>query len=158
MPAENTRVLIIDDDQQIRTLVTRLLTSEGYDVSSASSADEGHAMLASEAPDLVLLDVMMPRTDGIDVLADIRTKSSIPIIMLTGLGDEADRILGLRTGADDYVVKPFSTGELTARIESVLRRSAPAPSTVMRFEELVINATTRDVTVGDKPVTLTAKE
>ena len=153
-----TKVLVIDDDPQVRTLVARLLAQEGYETHVAADADEAVVALKSLSPDLVLLDVMMPHTDGIDLLADIRTRSSIPIIMLTGRGDEADRILGLRTGADDYVVKPFSPGELTARIESVMRRSAPAPSSVMRFEELEINTTTRDVTVSNKPITLTAKE
>lgn len=158
MSRPSTKVLVIDDDPQVRTLVARLLAQEGYEAHVAADAEEAVVALKTVSPDLVLLDVMMPHTDGIDLLADIRTRSTIPIIMLTGRGDEADRILGLRTGADDYVVKPFSPGELTARIESVLRRSAPAPSSVMRFEELEINTTTRDVTVGDRPITLTAKE
>ena len=155
---------MIDDDPQVRTLVARLLTHEGYVVMDAANAEEGHAVLSKELPDLVLLDVMMPKTDGIDLLAEIRSRSSVPVIMLTGLGDEADRILGLRTGADDYVVKPFSAGELTARIESVLRRSRPsAPSEVLRFTdaksgELAINCTTRDVEVRGELVVLTAKE
>jgi len=157
--SKKTRVLVIDDDAHIRTLVTRLLTSEGYEALNASSADEGQAILEREQPDLVLLDVMMPQTDGIDLLSEIRATSAIPVIMLTGLGDEADRILGLRAGADDYVVKPFSPGELTARIESVLRRSKPPEATdVLRFDDLEINCTTRDVLVRSEPVVLTAKE
>src|SRR4051794_41016914 len=163
MSSKKARVLVIDDDPHIRTLVTRLLTHEGYEAINAASAEEGEAILASDPPDLVLLDVMMPRTDGIDLLTEIRSKSAIPVIMLTGLGDEADRILGLRSGADDYVVKPFSSGELTARIESVLRRSQPAASIeVLRFPApdggLEINCTTRDVSVRGAPVVLTAKE
>jgi DNA-binding response OmpR family regulator len=164
MTSTKARVLVIDDDPHIRTLVTRLLTHEGYEAVNAGSAEEGQAILASDPPDLVLLDVMMPRTDGIDLLTEIRTKSTIPVIMLTGLGEEADRILGLRSGADDYVVKPFSSGELTARIESVLRRSQPAASVdVLRFGDpndggLEINCTTRDVNVRGEPIALTAKE
>ena len=158
MSGSRTKVLIIDDDPQLRTLVARLLSHEGYETHAAADATEAVDALRTVAPDLVLLDVMMPHTDGIDLLADIRTKSSIPVIMLTGRGDEADRILGLRTGADDYVVKPFSPGELTARIESVLRRAAPPASTELQFGDLRIDLTTRDVTVGGTAVALTAKE
>jgi two-component system phosphate regulon response regulator PhoB len=158
MSGAANRVLVIDDDPQVRTLVSRLLRQEGYQPIEAANAEEATAAISDEAPDLVLLDVMMPNVDGIDLLAEIRTRSTIPVIMLTGRADEADRILGLRTGADDYVVKPFSPGELTARIESVLRRSAPAAGNVLRYGELVIDCTTRDVTVDGKPVALTAKE
>ena len=158
MPDSPTKVLVIDDDPQLRTLVARLLRQEGYEPFLAADATEALAELKTQSPDLVLLDVMMPHTDGIDLLADIRTRSNIPVIMLTGRGDEADRILGLRTGADDYVVKPFSPAELTARIESVLRRSAPAPTSLIRAGELVIDSTTRDVTVRGEQVILTAKE
>ena len=159
MSGSGTKVLVIDDDPQVRTLVARLLAQEGYEVHLAADADEATSALKNAAPDLVLLDVTMPHTDGIDLLADIRTRSSIPVIMLTGRGDEADRILGLRTGADDYVVKPFSPGELTARIQSVLRRSGPpAAASVLRFDDLTIDSATRDVSVGGKPVVLTAKE
>jgi DNA-binding response OmpR family regulator len=152
------RVLVIDDDPHVRTLVSRLLRQEGYEPMEAASAEEATAAIRDEAPDLVLLDVMMPNVDGIDLLAEIRTRSTIPVIMLTGRADEADRILGLRTGADDYVIKPFSPGELTARIESVLRRSAPAAGNVLRYDDLVIDCTTRDVTVAGTKVMLTAKE
>src|SRR2546423_4243845 len=159
MSGSGTKVLVIDDDPQVRTLVARLLAQEGYEVHLAADADEAASALKSAAPDLVLLDGTMPHTDGIDLLADIRTRSSIPVIMLTGLGDEADRILGLRAGADDYVVKPFSPGELTARIESVLRRTKPPDaSDVLRFDDLEIDCTTRDVMVRNEPVVLTAKE
>ncbi len=159
MADKKTRVLVIDDDPQVRTLVTRLLTHEGYTALEAPNADDAVLALQRDPPDLILLDVMMPHTDGIDLLAEIRTKSAIPVIMLTGRGDEADRILGLRTGADDYVVKPFSPGELTARIESVLRRAKPqVASDVLRFDDLEIDCTTRDVMVGGTLVVLTAKE
>jgi DNA-binding response OmpR family regulator len=158
MPRSLTKVLVIDDDPQLRTLLTRLLRQEGYEPTVAADAEEALAELKNQMPDLVLLDVMMPHTDGIDLLADIRTRSMVPVIMLTGRGDEADRILGLRTGADDYIVKPFSPAELTARIDSVLRRSAPAGGDVIRSGDLVIECDTRDVTVRGEGVTLTAKE
>jgi len=151
-------VLVIDDDPQLRTLLARLLRQEGYEPSLAADAEEALAELKTHTPDLVLLDVMMPHTDGIDLLADIRTRSMIPVIMLTGRGDEADRILGLRTGADDYIVKPFSPAELTARIDSVLRRSAPAGGNEIQSGDLVIDCDTRDVTVRGEAVVLTAKE
>ena len=158
MSGTGPKVLVIDDDPQLRTLVARLLTQEGFEAHTAADADEAIVALEAVSPDLILLDVMLPRTDGIDLLADIRTRSSVPVIMLTGRGDEADRILGLRSGADDYVVKPFSPGELTARIESVLRRTAPPAAAALLFGDLSIDATTRDVTVRGGAVTLTAKE
>ena len=160
-----TLVLVIDDDPQVRTLVSRLLKHEGYDVIEAGDAGEALRLVDQREPDLVLLDVVMPQVDGIDLLAEIRTRSMVPVIMLTALGDEADRILGLRSGADDYMVKPFSPGELTARIESVLRRSqtpansAPGGTTAtLQFGELEIDPRTRDVKVSGKLVALTARE
>jgi len=113
-------------------------------------------------PDLVLLDVLMPTTDGIELLQQIRVASDVPVIMLTALGNEADRVLGLRMGADDYVVKPFSAGELTARIDSVLRRTrstnGDSEQVVQPSETLRIDATSRDVRVRGELVDLTAKE
>jgi len=146
-------------------LVARLLRHEGYEVIEAADATEALGEVDVRQPDLVLLDVVMPHTDGIDLLAEIRTRSTVPVIMLTGLGDEADRILGLRSGADDYIVKPFSPGELSARIESVLRRTqlAGAPATgdsssSLQFGALEIDPKTRDVKVDGELVTLTARE
>jgi DNA-binding response OmpR family regulator len=157
-------VLVIDDDPQVRTLVSRLLRHEGYGVIDAADAASALQQVDERQPDLVLLDVVMPQVDGIDLLAEIRTRSAVPVIMLTALGDEADRILGLRSGADDYMVKPFSPGELTARIESVLRRAQmPAPAAAngtptMQFGDLEIDARTRDVRVKGELIALTARE
>jgi len=162
-------VLVVDDDAQVRRLVSRLLQREGYVVHEAADARAALQAIESEdgPADLVLLDVVMPQVDGIDLLAEIRERSAVPVIMLTALGDEADRILGLRSGADDYVVKPFSPGELTARIESVLRRAqmaqpagagSEAGSSTMRFGDLEIDRATRDVRVGGELVSLTARE
>src|SRR5262249_27239421 len=123
MTESRATILVIDDDPKIRRLLTRLLTQEGFDSLDADGPTTGLEVLDRAKPDLVLLDVMLHDSDGIDVLQRIRTTSQVPVILLTALGEEADRILGLRSGADDYVVKPFSPGELTARIDSVLRRS-----------------------------------
>jgi DNA-binding response OmpR family regulator len=158
-------VLVIDDDPQVRTLVSRLLRHEGYEVIEAGDAGEALQQVDNREPDLVLLDVVMPQVDGIDLLAEIRSRSAVPVIMLTALGDEADRILGLRSGADDYMVKPFSPGELSARIESVLRRSQRPVNSghggsndTLKFGDLEIDPRTRDVKVSGKLVALTARE
>jgi len=160
-----TLVLVIDDDPQVRTLVSRLLRHEGYEVIEAGDAAEALRQVAQRDPDLVLLDVVMPQVDGIDLLAELRSDSQVPVIMLTALGNEADRILGLRSGADDYMVKPFSPGELSARIESVLRRAQkPANATqeaataAFAFGALEIDPRTRDVRVNGELVELTARE
>jgi two-component system, OmpR family, phosphate regulon response regulator PhoB len=152
-------ILLIDDDAQVRTLLSRLLKQDGYETVEATDAPTAMSVVVNDQPDLVLLDVIMPNIDGIDLLQQIRAASDVAVIMLTGLGNEADRVLGLRMGADDYVVKPFSPGELTARIESVLRRARPA---VARpdpdHESLEIDAAARDVHVRGQLVDLTAKE
>ena len=152
-------ILLIDDDAQVRTLLSRLLKQDGYQTVEATDAPTAMAVVVNDRPDLVLLDVIMPNIDGIDLLQQIRTASDVAVIMLTGLGNEADRVLGLRMGADDYVVKPFSPGELTARIESVLRRARPAVATADPERETIeIDAAARDVHVRGELVDLTAKE
>src|SRR6478752_788222 len=160
MTETRATILVIDDDPKIRRLLTRLLTQEGFDLLEADGPRTGLEVLEQNKPDLVLLDVMLHDADGIDVLQRIRTASEIPVILLTALGEEADRILGLRSGADDYVVKPFSPGELTARIDSVLRRSQPNPThdDILAFDGLQIDPSTRDVHVDGELVALTAKE
>jgi DNA-binding response OmpR family regulator len=159
---EETRatILVIDDDPKIRRLLTRLLTQEGFDLLEADGPRTGLETLEHDKPDLVLLDVMLQDSDGIDVLQRIRATSEVPVILLTALGEEADRILGLRSGADDYVVKPFSPGELTARIDSVLRRSkrVTAQPDMLSFGDLCIDTNTRDVHLDGTLVSLTAKE
>ncbi len=152
-------ILLIDDDAQIRTLLSRLLDQDGYHSIQAVDAPTAMKVLVKDHPDLVLLDVLMPTTDGIELLKQIRVASDVPVIMLTALGNEADRVLGLRMGADDYVVKPFSAGELTARIDSVLRRSRSTNGdSEQPSETLRIDATSRDVHVRGGLVDLTAKE
>ncbi len=160
------RVLVVDDDEQIRSLLRRVLSVEGFEVDLAGDAASAAAARAANPPDLVLLDVLLPGQDGRDLLAELRESSDVPVILLTGLGNEADRILGLKLGADDYVVKPFSPGELVARIQSVLRRSRRAPSAVtspgpgdtLTFDGLTIDVGARQVEVDGSPVEMTAKE
>ncbi|HEY4410083.1 MAG TPA: response regulator transcription factor [Acidimicrobiia bacterium] len=162
----NRRVLVVDDEPMLRNLLSRLLRMEGYDVLEAEDGTVALDVVASEAPDLVLLDVMMPLRDGIDVLGDLRKISEVPVILVSALAGEADRVIGLKAGADDYVVKPFSAAELSARIESVLRRAppraavggAPAPARRLAFDGLVVDLQTREVTVGGQLVEMTAKE
>jgi two-component system phosphate regulon response regulator PhoB len=155
-------ILLIDDDAQIRTLLSRLLDHDGYHSIQAVDAPTAMEVVVKDHPDLVLLDVLMPTTDGIELLQQIRVASDVPVIMLTALGNEADRVLGLRMGADDYVVKPFSAGELTARIDSVLRRTrstnGDSEQVVQPSETFCIDATSRDVHVRGELVDLTAKE
>lgn len=156
---EQHRVLVVDDDEQIRTLVSWQLEAEGFAVRGA--ADGASALRAVEAdpPDLIVLDLSLPRLDGLDVLTRLRRTSAIPVIVVTGRGGETDRIVGLDLGADDYLVKPFSPGELAARVRSVLRRAAPeAPVVRLTFGTLDIDVSTREVRVHEVAVELTAKE
>ena len=153
------RILVVDDDRSIRHVLTRYLTLEKYDVYSASNAEEALTALRTDNPDLVLLDVILGDDDGLDLLEQVRTTSQVPVILLTGKSEESDRVMGLKLGADDYVVKPFSPAEVEARIASVLRRTRPAEQApVLTFDELTINLGTRDVFLNGEPITLTAKE
>ena len=152
-------MLVVDDDEAVRVLLTRYLEMEGYTVEQVSDGGSALAAIASSRPDLVLLDLMLPAQDGLDILTRLRRNSDVPVILLTGRSSEADRILGLKLGADDYVVKPFSPGELTARISSVLRRTRrAAPQSVLQFDGLMLDLATREVTAGNLVVTTTARE
>jgi len=119
------RLLVVDDDRELCQLVTRFLTREGFEISWASGGEEGIERALSEDFALILLDVMMPDTDGFEVLRRIRQHSRTPVLMLTAKGDTHDRIRGLEMGADDYLPKPFDPAELVARIRAILRRSGP---------------------------------
>lgn len=153
------RVLVVDDDDAVRTLLVRYLEMEGFSVDEVADGASALAAVAARRPDLVLLDLVLPGEDGLDILSRLRRTSDLPVIVLSARGQEADRILGLKMGADDYVVKPFSPGELSARIASVLRRSRPTgPSPVLQFEGLRLDAATREVTVDGRPVRTTARE
>jgi len=158
----SSRVLIVEDEPDIRELVVHHLKREGYQVSAAASGEEALRQVQAAPPDLVLLDLMMPAMDGLEVCRRLRqdpATASLPIVMLTAKGDEVDRVLGLEIGADDYVVKPFSPKELLARVRAVLRRSRPAPGTApTTLGELTIDPGTHTVFVGEKILALTPKE
>jgi DNA-binding response OmpR family regulator len=152
-------VLIVDDDDAIRLLVARSLSADGFQVDQARDAPAAREALTSTSPDLVVLDVMMPMEDGLELLLHIRRSSEVPVLMLTGRGEEHDRILGLKLGADDYLVKPFSPAELSARITSILRRTrGNVDDRTLAFGDLIIDTVSREVRVEGTVVATTAKE
>ncbi len=155
-----TTVLIVDDEPIVREVVVRYLKREGYETLEAGDGDDARALLEREQPDLVVLDVMLPGMDGLELCRWIRSHSALPVILLTARGEEADRIVGLELGADDYVTKPFSPRELAARVRTVLRRSAPIEAVEERltFEGLALDASTREVRREGEELKLTAKE
>lgn len=155
------KILICDDQPILHETLGVYLQSEGYEHISAMDGEEALLKNAACKPDLILLDIMMPKKSGIEVCREIRAASRVPIIMLTARGEEIDRVLGLELGADDYIVKPFSAREVVARIKAVLRRFHAAreePQTALRFEELTINLSHYDVRVRGEKIPLTPKE
>ncbi len=157
--AMGNRVLLIDDDARLFELLASYLRQNGVDVTSATDGARGLAALEAAPYDAVLLDVMMPGMDGLEVCKRIRQKSRIPVIMLTAKGDETDRVVGLELGADDYVAKPFSPRELLARLRAVLRRTAPE-SVADRIQNghIAIDVSSREVTVSGARADLTGIE
>ena len=156
-----TTVLVVDDEPIVRDVVVRYLRREGYSTLEADDGDRARAMLERNTPDLVVLDVMLPGADGLELCRWIRSRSELPVILLTARGEEADRVVGLELGADDYVTKPFSPRELAARVRTVLRRSAPAPGPEgerLEFEGLTLDTETREVRKAGEELKLTAKE
>ena len=153
-------VLVVDDEQIVREVVVKYLEREGHTTLEAGDGDDARALLERSQPDLVVLDVMLPGTDGLDLCRWIRSRSELPVILLTARGEEADRIVGLELGADDYVTKPFSPRELAARVRTVLRRaSSPAETSArLSFEGLVLDAGRREVHREGEELKLTAKE
>ena len=151
-------ILVVDDDPQIIRFLKRGLAYKGYAVATAGNGAEALAKARERQPDLVILDVMMPGIDGIEVGKRLRQAGSVPILMLTARGTVVDRVAGLESGADDYLVKPFAFDELLARIRALLRRSQPAEGEVLRFSDLSLNTATREVTRGDNMIELTAQE
>ena len=156
--AMTERILMIEDDESLASMLGEYLHGVGMQVEAAHDAASGLAALARTRPDAVILDVMLPDGDGFEVCRRIRASSDVPVIMLTARGDDADRIVGLELGADDYLPKPFNPRELLARMRAVLRRSDRTRSSVrdvMRFGRLEIDADSRKVTLGDAPCHLT---
>jgi two-component system, OmpR family, response regulator ResD len=157
---KHVSILIVDDEADMRQLIKLYLEKEGFHCMEAANGQEALAILDKTLLDLILLDVMMPKMDGFIVAAKIREQLQVPIIFLTARGDEWDRIHGLNIGADDYMIKPFSFGELTARVQAVLRRTQPSPQTppLLQIGPLSINKKGRQVFLNDQPVSLTLKE
>lgn len=155
------RVLVVDDEPMVREVVIRYLERDGFEVSAAATGPEALTAVEKSMPDLVVLDLMLPGVSGMEILSRLRATSDVPVILLTARAEEADHVLGLELGADDYVVKPFSPRELAARVRTVLRRSGPsvaAAPAVLEFEGLVIDPASREVLVDGSTVELTARE
>lgn len=155
-----TRILIVDDEEWVSTLVGRYLEQAGYDVATASDGEKALAKFESFRPDLIILDWMLPKVDGLEVARQVRTRSAIPIIMLTARADEMDRIEGLDGGADDYVVKPFSARELEVRIRAVLRRTRGETQQQMLLEagDIRLDPARHEVKIAGRTVDLTPME
>jgi DNA-binding response OmpR family regulator len=153
-------VLVVDDEPIVREVVVRYLEREGYRTLEAEDGDRARELVERDPPNLIVLDIMLPGTDGLSLCRWIRSRSELPVILLTARGEEADRIVGLELGADDYVTKPFSPRELAARVRTVLRRAAPPIVGEARVlvGELEIDANTREVTRAGEPLKLTARE
>jgi DNA-binding response OmpR family regulator len=152
-------VLVVDDDADVRMLLSMYLALDGFHAEEAEDAGTALDAIRRHRPDLVLLDVMMPGRDGLDLLAELRRAGDLPVIMVTARGEEADRVMGLRLGADDYIVKPFSPAELVARITAVLRRrgsSEPPPK--LEFDGITLDIEGRKLTVNGRTVSTTTKE
>jgi DNA-binding response OmpR family regulator len=153
------RILVVEDEPAISEPLAENLDREGFDAEVAATIDAAREAYGRQAPDLILLDVMLPDGDGRDLARDIRRESDVPIIMLTARGEEIDRVLGLELGADDYVVKPFSMRELTARIRAIMRRGrATDRRGPVQIGDLRLDPASRTLTKADEPVELAAKE
>ena len=158
-------ILIVEDEPNLLAALQYNLKQEGYTALTATDGEVGLRMAMSLSPDLVILDVMLPRLDGFEVCRLLRRESGVPILMLTARGEEVDRVVGLELGADDYVTKPFSMRELLARVRNLVRRASPLQtsdfagrSEVIRSEDLTIDQISHSVTLGDKPLEMKPRE
>lgn len=158
----SAQILVVEDEEAIQVLLSYNLNAEGFAVRQAASAEDALMLVAEETPNLIVLDWMLPGISGVELCRMLRTKSetrSVPIIMLTARGEEFDRVRGLASGADDYVVKPFSVPELVARIKSVLRRANPsAVAEILAAGDISINRSTRRVSRGARDIDLSPTE
>ena len=154
------KILAVDDNSELRTLLKSYLTQEGYSVATASNGQEALFVARQEKPDLVILDLMMPEMDGYEFMRAFSREADTPVIILTARLEENDKVLGLELGADDYVTKPFSMRELTARVRAVLRRLAKQSiqQDIMRVADITLDRAGRIVTVGDRVIDLTTSE
>jgi DNA-binding response OmpR family regulator len=156
-----TTVLVVDDEPIVREVVVRYLRRDGFTTLEAGDGDEARRLLERRDPNLVVLDLMLPGMDGLELCRWIRSRSALPVIMLTARGEESDRIVGLELGADDYVTKPFSPRELAARVRAVLRRMddrVDGQRDRIAFGNVTLDAQTREVTKDGRPLALTARE
>ncbi|HXA41372.1 MAG TPA: response regulator transcription factor [Candidatus Solibacter sp.] len=156
--SDQPHVLVVDDDSHIAAALRRALIYEGYAVDVAPDGAMALNRARERMPDLVVLDVMLPGMSGVEVCERLRAAGDVPILMLTAKDATADRVLGLDSGADDYLVKPFAYEELMARIRALLRRQAPRTRKVLRYADLSMDLGTRDVRRGERPLSLTPKE
>ena len=155
----NKTILIIDDDKKLNDLLSDYFSKFGFKVTTVTHPDEGLKILKRELPDIIILDIMLPKMDGFEVCKEIRKEYSVPIIMLTARGEVTDRIVGLELGADDYLPKPFEPRELVARIQSVLRRSSEdLKSGIIKFGRLVVDIEKHSVLLDGENVDLTTRE
>lgn len=160
-----TAILIVEDERNLSNLIRRNLEDEGYKVSQVFDGPSALEVVTAREPDLVILDVMLPGMDGLQVCRQLRQRSIVPVLMLTARAEEIDRVLGLEVGADDYLTKPFSMRELTARVRAILRRvemmqaaNGLAPDDVVTVAGLRLNPTNYESTFGERPLDLTPKE
>jgi DNA-binding response OmpR family regulator len=155
-------ILVVEDEASIASFVALYLKNAGYTVRRAATGAEALGLVAHGRPDLIVLDLMLPDIDGVDVCRRIRQRSDVPILMLTARDEDVDKIIGLEVGADDYLTKPFNPRELVARVKSILRRTAPAErhaeSRVIQHGDLSVDAGRREVRVGEEEVQLAPKE
>jgi DNA-binding response OmpR family regulator len=162
MAAGAQTILIVEDEASIASFVSLYLKNAGYDVRAVSTGSAALTQVAAEPPALIILDLMLPDIDGIEICRRVRKTSDVPILMLTARDEDVDKIIGLEVGADDYMTKPFNPRELVARVKSVLRRAAPerrrSETAELTHGDLVINAGKREVYVGDDEVRLAPKE
>jgi DNA-binding response OmpR family regulator len=155
-----TTILVVDDEPIVRDVVVRYLKRDGFETLEAADGDDARRLIETHSPSLVVLDLMLPGVDGLELCRWIRGRSDVPVIMLTARGEETDRIVGLELGADDYVTKPFSPRELATRVKAVLRRTQGPVATAERLEfgDVVLDGASRDVTKAGRSVSLTARE
>ncbi len=158
MPADRPRVLVVEDESAQREVLSYNLEAEGFEVSRAETGDEALLLLEEDSPDIILLDWMLPGLSGIEVCRQVKSRTetrTIPVIMLSARSEEVDRVRGLETGADDYVIKPYSVIELMARVRSQLRRTRPAAvGERLSFNDIILDSETHRVTRADKPLKL----
>jgi two-component system, OmpR family, response regulator ResD len=161
MSSETLRILIAEDEPAVSEVVTRYLAREGFNVQQAPDGESALKLAREHPPDLVVLDLMLPKVDGLEVLRELRRHGPLPVIIVTAKGEETERILGLELGADDYVTKPFSPRELVARVRAVLRRAnrnGVSQGMILRAGSLLIDPNRRSLTIDGEPVELTARE